>query len=98
MRNLNAHVKKVPSPNCTIFISADDTSFIETETCPTSVRRVGVAAEVIQQLPCGPVHQPNVGVESRDEVRLVIFRRYHRGYGVYGDRSHVSKRFLWRAQ
>ena len=46
-RNSNAHVKKVPCPDCAVFVPADDASFIKAEACPTPVRCVDVALEVI---------------------------------------------------
>ena len=67
-RSLNAHVEKVPSPDRTTFVSADDASFVETETCPTPIGRVDVTFEVIQQFPRGPVHQPNVRVQRRGQI------------------------------
>lgn len=46
-RNLNAHVKEIPCPDCAILISADDASFIKTKACPASIGGVDVAFEVI---------------------------------------------------
>jgi hypothetical protein len=44
---VNSHVKEVPSPDFTVFVTADDASFVEAEACPTSIRGVDVAFEVI---------------------------------------------------
>lgn len=45
-RNSNAQVEEVPSPDCAIFISADDASSIKAETRPASVR-VDVTSEAM---------------------------------------------------
>ena len=49
-----------------------------------TVRRARVALEVVQHLPGGHVHEPDVRVKGCREVGLVVLGRYDRCYRFWG--------------
>ena len=55
-----------------------------TETGPATVGGDGRALEVVQHLPGGRVHEADVRVERRREIRLAVLRGHHRSYGILG--------------